>query len=73
METAAVWLFTIHCLTSCGSERSPMTNKYMSASSYSGCVTKAKRLLELVGAQGQWEIECRPYQRTITTKEKPSS
>lgn len=72
METVVFWAFTIYCTTKCN-ERSPMENKFMTTSSYARCIDKAKNLLQLVGADGAWEIKCSQHQRTITVRTEPTS
>lgn len=66
MEIATVWMFVIYCTSNCPSYfDKKVTNNYFNSSSLDGCIEQAKNLIRIKGLTGNWEIECKPYQREI--------
>lgn len=69
METIVFWAFTLYCKAECPARTDAVqTNSYLSATSFDGCVNVAKSLLRIRGLSGQWEIECKPYTRTVVVR-----
>lgn len=67
MIEITIWLFILHCTANCTGSKE-QKNNYFNANSFEDCVKEANNLIRLQGLTGQWEIECKPYNRKVIVK-----